>query len=53
MVADANVRGDSAMGEERKKKRKKKRKKEEKTENRKKGIFSPLVLKLCCFDLGI
>ena len=35
MVADANVRGDSAMGEERKKK--------EKTENRKKRIFSPLL----------
>ena len=48
MVADANVRGDSAMGEERKKKKK------EKTENRKKRIFSPpFVLKLCCFDLGI
>ena len=37
MVADANVRGDSAM------EKKEKRKKEEKTENRKKRIFSPLL----------
>ena len=47
MVADANVRGDSAMGEERKKKEKKKKK------QKKENIFPPFVLKLCCFDLGI
>ena len=48
MVADANVRGDSAMGEERKKKKKRKNRKQ-----KKENIFPPFVLKLCCFDLGI
>ena len=48
MVADANVRGDSAMGEERKKKEKKeKKKKKQKTEKRE--YFPPLCVKTMLF----
>ena len=43
MVADANVRGDSAMGEERKKKKKKKQKTE------KREYFPPFCVKTMLF----
>ena len=51
MVADANVRGDSAM--EKKKGKKKKKKRRKNIKQKKENIFPPFVLKLCCFDLGI
>ena len=46
MVADANVRGDSAMGEERKKKKKRKNRKQ-KTEKRE--YFPPFCVKTMLF----
>ena len=49
MVADANVRGDSAMGEERKKKRKKKEKKKKKQKTEKREYFPPLCVKTMLF----
>ena len=47
MVADANFRGDSAMGEERKKKKKEKKKKKKKTE--KIEYFPPFCVKTMLF----